>query len=138
MWLPLAHPLLGTWPATQACTLNGNWTGNTLICRPELNPLSHTSQGHGLLCNPVNIATIACILPEPSQKYWKGKGEQKFGFSCKLPSLFSLPHLISIFLLPKWFLIRIYMARATPSPLPSCFPYGWVGSESSGGREGRQ
>ena len=26
-WLPLLHPLLGTWPATQVCTLTGNRTG---------------------------------------------------------------------------------------------------------------
>ena len=24
VWLPLAHPLLGTWTATQACALIGN------------------------------------------------------------------------------------------------------------------
>ena len=24
VWLPLEHPLLGTWPATQACALIGN------------------------------------------------------------------------------------------------------------------
>ena len=24
VWLPLARPLLGTWPATQACALTGN------------------------------------------------------------------------------------------------------------------
>ena len=24
VWLPLVHPLLGTWPATQACALTGN------------------------------------------------------------------------------------------------------------------
>ena len=24
VWLPLAHPPLGTWPATQACALSGN------------------------------------------------------------------------------------------------------------------
>ena len=45
MWLPLTCPLLGTWPATQACALTGNRTSNTLVCRPALNPLSHTSQG---------------------------------------------------------------------------------------------
>ena len=28
VWLPLIHPLLGTWPATQACALIGNWTSN--------------------------------------------------------------------------------------------------------------
>ena len=46
VWLPLTRPLVGTWPTTQACALTGNQTGNTLIHRPVLNPLSHTSQGH--------------------------------------------------------------------------------------------
>ena len=45
VWLPLVHPLLGTWPTTQVCTLTGNWTGDPLVRRPVLNPLSHTSQG---------------------------------------------------------------------------------------------
>ena len=42
VWLPLTHPLLGTCPATQACALNH--TGDPLVYRPALNPLSHTSQ----------------------------------------------------------------------------------------------
>ena len=40
------HWVAGTWPATQACALTGNRTGNPLVHRPVLNPLSHTSQGH--------------------------------------------------------------------------------------------
>ena len=44
VWLLLTH-LLGTWPTTQACALTGNPTSDPLICRPALNPLSHTSQG---------------------------------------------------------------------------------------------
>ena len=28
MWLLLVHPLLGTWPAIQACALTGNPTGD--------------------------------------------------------------------------------------------------------------
>ena len=48
VWLPLVHPLLGTWPATQACALTGNQTSDSLVCRPVLNPLSHTSQGNFL------------------------------------------------------------------------------------------
>ena len=43
--LPLAYPLLGTWPATQACALTGNRTSDLLVHRPMLNPLSYTSQG---------------------------------------------------------------------------------------------
>ena len=46
VWFPLAHPLMGTWPTTQACALTGNRTGDPLVCRLALSPLSHTSQGH--------------------------------------------------------------------------------------------
>ena len=45
VWLPLVHPLLGTWPITHTCALTGNWTGDPLVHKPALNPLSHTSQG---------------------------------------------------------------------------------------------
>ena len=45
VWLPLPCPHLGTWPTTQACALTGNRTRDSLVCRPVLNPLSHTSQG---------------------------------------------------------------------------------------------
>ena len=44
VWLPLACPLLGTWPTTQACALTGDRTCYPLVCRPTLNTLSHTSQ----------------------------------------------------------------------------------------------
>ena len=43
--LPLTRFQLGTWPATQACALTGNQTGNPLVHRTALNPLNHTSQG---------------------------------------------------------------------------------------------
>ena len=42
--LPLAHPLLGTWPATQACALD--WESNQWPFALQANPLSHTSQGY--------------------------------------------------------------------------------------------
>ena len=45
VWLPLARPLLGTWPATQSCALTGNQTSDALVRRPTLCPLSYTSQG---------------------------------------------------------------------------------------------
>ena len=48
LWLPLECPPLGTWPATQACALTGNQTGDTLVHRLVLNLLSHTSQGYFL------------------------------------------------------------------------------------------
>ena len=43
VWLPLI--LLKTWPATQACTLTGNRTGDPLFRMLVLNSLNHTSQG---------------------------------------------------------------------------------------------
>ena len=43
--LPLEHPRLGTWPSNQAYALTGNQTGNSLVLRPALNPLSHTNLG---------------------------------------------------------------------------------------------
>ena len=46
VWLPLVRrPLLGTWPATQACALTGDRTGDTLVRRPAVNPPSPTSWG---------------------------------------------------------------------------------------------
>ena len=45
VWLSLTRPLLGIWPATQACALTGNPTDDPLVHRLVLNPLSHTSQG---------------------------------------------------------------------------------------------
>ena len=44
-WLSHAHPQLGTQLITQACALTGNRTSDLLVCRPALNPPSHTSQG---------------------------------------------------------------------------------------------
>ena len=49
LWLPLERPLLGTWPATQACALTGNQTSDPLVHRPALSPLIHTSQGGSIL-----------------------------------------------------------------------------------------
>ena len=48
MWLPLAHPLLRTWPIIQACALTGSQIGNLLVHRSTLNPLSYASQDHRL------------------------------------------------------------------------------------------
>ena len=39
--LSLMHPLLETWPTTQACALSGNRTDDPLVHRPVLSPLSH-------------------------------------------------------------------------------------------------
>ena len=59
--LPLTCPLLGTWPATQASTLTGNRTGDRLVHRLVLNPLSHTSQGFPY--SLITVVLIANIFP---------------------------------------------------------------------------
>ena len=43
-WL-VASPQMETWPATQACALTRNQTGDHSMCQPGLNPLSYTSRG---------------------------------------------------------------------------------------------
>ena len=62
VWLPLTHPLLGTWPTTQACALTRNLNGDHLVCRLVLNPLSHTSQVEWLSKMPV------CLFPVGTQR----------------------------------------------------------------------
>ena len=58
------HPLLGTWPTTQACVLTENWTGDPLVHRPALNSLSHTNQGtiHEYFKVDTLLLTKFCIL----------------------------------------------------------------------------
>ena len=50
--LTLTHPLLGTWPTTQASAQTGNRTGDLLVHRLAFSPLSHTSQGRDNLVYP--------------------------------------------------------------------------------------
>ena len=56
--VPLPHHLW-TWPTTQACALTGNQTGDPLVHRPALHPLSHTSQGRFFF---LLIVLIGCVL----------------------------------------------------------------------------
>ena len=64
----LSHtPLLRTWPATQACALTGNRTGDPLVHRLVLNPLSHTSQGRRLVLDTLCLRSLqsfkwGCLL----------------------------------------------------------------------------
>ena len=71
VWLPLAHPLLGTWSVTQAFVLTGNRTSDPLVHRPALNPLSHTSQGLPLLMIPFLRVLHIGFLNEGLIKDWR-------------------------------------------------------------------
>ena len=63
VWLLLMRPLLGTCPATQVCALTGNRTGNPLVLRPALNPLSHTSQAIELDLKRTTVQGLAEVTP---------------------------------------------------------------------------
>ena len=53
--------LLGTWPTTQTCALIGNRTGDPLVCRLLLIPLSHTSQGPSSHLHLLFFSLTCCI-----------------------------------------------------------------------------
>ena len=87
-------PLLGTCPATQACAFTGNPTGDLLVHRPALNPLSHPSQGSFLLSNlPIIIHKYDSFLwnghikPATFETCWKTKNRTTYWW---------------LFLLVKW------------------------------------
>ena len=66
VWLHLVCSLLGTQPTTQACALTRNRTGDPFLCRPALNPLSHSSQGPNapfLKQQLTNFYHCALLLP---------------------------------------------------------------------------
>ena len=92
------RPLLGTWPATQACALTGYQTSDPLVHRPALNPLSHMGQGSLLAFNAIsNIATA---------------------FPATMPTIAALE---ALFLQPHWTphpYHTIYLIFMDGSPLP--------------------
>ena len=112
VWLPFACPQLGTRPATQGCALTGNRTGNPLLHRIALNPLSYTSQGLRFSvvfnlwhfnydvswCRPLYVHFVwdsvppglVCLFPSPNQGSFLIICSNKlsvllFLFSCWLP-----------------------------------------------------
>ena len=66
--LSLMRPQMGTWPETQACALTGNQTGDLLVHRLALNPLSHTSQGLNSYFLNKGFCTITNYIIVPA--YW--------------------------------------------------------------------
>ena len=50
-WLPLTHPLLGTWSATQARALTENQTSDLSVERPVVSPLRQHQPGPQVKCN---------------------------------------------------------------------------------------
>ena len=55
-------------PATQACALTGNQTGDLSVCRLALNPLSHTSQGW--VVSNLGLSEENCIMICVYEVFW--------------------------------------------------------------------
>ena len=70
MWLPLTSSHLGTWLASQACALTGNWTDDPLVRRPAPNPLSYTIQGWCLQFQPALGLVCISSLFHKTQTYF--------------------------------------------------------------------
>ena len=51
VWLSLVHPQLGTWPATQACALTGNRTGDPFALQSGAQSTQPHQPGHNLSFN---------------------------------------------------------------------------------------
>ena len=82
VWSPLVHSLLGTWSTIQARALTGNQTGDPLLRRPKLDPLSHTSQFSQILIYFLTIAppfgkSYICYLFKKKERKERKKEEVK-------------------------------------------------------------
>ena len=68
----LSHAQPWTWPTTQACPLPGNRTGNPLVHRLVLSPLSYTSQGYMTVFNDKFLGLCLCIsMTATIQVFWE-------------------------------------------------------------------
>ena len=56
-----------TWPATQACALSGNQTGDPLVCRLVLSSLSCTRQGRTVISDSKLWSWLSFALELPEQ-----------------------------------------------------------------------
>ena len=81
MWLPLAHPVLGACPVTQARALTGSQTCDPLVHRPALHPLSHSRQGAGWFLELVAAVCLALYACPPIKGFIR-----IFSFSPHKPS----------------------------------------------------
>ena len=90
VWLPLAHPHLGTWPANRACALTGNQTSDPVVHGPAFNPLSHTSQSHfGFFTKKPETPGLDVLPHRPRSDRWllrklRGESSSLVGWEANL------------------------------------------------------
>ena len=76
-WLPLTHPLLGTWPTTQACALTGNRTSDPLGPTQSTEP---HQPGHDLKVFREELIWVGAwkkVRKEPWEQWWEKHFRQK-------------------------------------------------------------
>ena len=67
VWLPLMGPYWGPGPQPRhVCALTENWTGDPLVRRPALNPLSHITQGLPVSLNQASLSLPPSLPPSLS------------------------------------------------------------------------
>ena len=119
---------LGTWPATQACALTGNWTSDPLVCRPALNLLSHSSQGLAWLLNTWNrilmtkmglllklsdqrdVCSAQGVKKRLEKKNWRQKLKKKYAFY-GMCHIVSTVHYTSILIYPFVFSLFLFFLK---------------------------
>ena len=75
VWLPVTDLQLGTWPATQACSLIGNWTGDPLVHRPSTQLAEPHQPGQKVLCIfPEEVAWALLLRGEDKHQKRGGYG----------------------------------------------------------------
>ena len=70
---PLPCPLLGTWPATQACALTGESNWGPFGSQLALNPLSYTAQSRLEFKEALPSDDLSFIMLRPSSSMLKEK-----------------------------------------------------------------
>ena len=60
--LPLSHPQMETWPATQARVLTGNGTGDLSVHGPALNTVRRSSQGQINIFYTIRLTNNKLVL----------------------------------------------------------------------------
>ena len=108
--LPLMLPLLGTWSATQGSALTGNRTGDPLVCRPALNPLSHTSQGISSVLKSFPFCVDCSPKADCCQSFtfWKRQKQKSVKVSSRCPASYQLPGFLWGLCLRTRLLVRLY------------------------------
>ena len=78
--------MCGCLSRTQTCALTGNQTGDSLVCRPALNPLSHTPARAYFLSDSLREKRSAPLTKQPGTACFKMSCSSRVENHCSGPS----------------------------------------------------